>query len=667
MSPRDDDVDDDARFVDRVLLDHGLESVSDDTRVLVLSKEPPTECTSDPCPSTPAAFKFLSTTALSNAAVPPAEAASSSSSSSSPLLTPTRSIEEALAFFETLLLTARDDDQVPATQLALAPPLPQHHDRHHQVPTLQDVRGGGGGGGGGGGETKEQPPGARDADDDQAHRPVVVVVVDRPLKHKQRPRTHEERIASGKIRGTTAYAYRIDMNRTDAGRQPAVRTTPTTTSSTARPSTRDRMGPHLSHHHRYEPNPPLRKCFSRAKIELYKDMFRQFDQDGSGEIDASELHFLLESVRRCNVQRDEASIRAVLAECDENGNASYNFSEFLMLVHKLEVSSGEDMLAQLEASAKAVSHAEPKFSMASGRPTTGPMATLGNADNGVPGPVYDIPLASFKGNSRAPCSKDMVSFSFPHEERFPDESTTPGPGDYHHAERTGATVGQVSGPPAETVAFSSTVPRTGILGAFLDPRSSSTHIASTRLAPHTGPACYDVKDGGVCIPAPTVQFSKGTRAVPVASQLKTGDSPGPAMYNTAAAFGSSPTQPAVRFATAKQRPRPEESMAGCMVISAKHARANLCVDSPGPKYFHPCPSAAPQFSMSRHPHCLPQKSKADGMTDQKRKKEMKRVSKWVSEMIGPDVHVPRSQSEKILPVTNAFRNAKFASKEATRS
>jgi hypothetical protein len=71
--------------------------------------------------------------------------------------------------------------------------------------------------------------------------------------------------------------------------------------------------------------------------------------------------------------------------------------------------------------------------------------------------------------------------------------------------------------------------------------------------------------------------------------------------------------------------------------------------------------------MSRHPHCLPQKSKADGMTDQKRKKEMKRVSKWVSEMIGPDVHVPRSQSEKILPVTNAFRNAKFAAKEATRS
>jgi hypothetical protein len=655
----DDDDDDDARLVGRVL-DLCLESVSDDdTKAQKL----------DPCPSTSAASTtFLSASSLTNAACPPAEA-TSSSSSSSPLLTPTRSIEEALAFFETLLLAAREEE---VHETRLAPP------QHHQVAALpplssvvalppahalQDASG----------RTKEHP----DTRDQQAHRAAVVASnqtrgppppMDQ-LKHK-RPRTHEERIASGKVRGTTAYAYRIDTNRTDVG--PAVRTCNTKqhtppTASTARPSTRDRIGAHLSH--RYEPNPHLRKCFSRAKIELYKDMFRQFDQDGSGEIDASELHFLLESVRRCNVPRDEASIRALLAECDEDGNHAFNFSEFLMLVHKLEVSSGEDILAQLEASAKAVSRAEPKFSMASGRPTTGPMATLGNADNGVPGPAYDVPLASFKGNSRAPCSKDMVSFSFPHMERFPYESTTPGPGDYH-AESAGTTAmgQQVSGPPVgETLAFSSTVPRTGILGSFLDPRSASTHITSTRLAPHTGPACYDVKDGVVCIPAPTIQFAKGTRDVPVASQLKTGDSPGPAMYNTAAAFGSSPTQPAVRFATAKQRPRPEESMAGCGVISSKHARANLCVESPGPKYFYPCPSAAPQFSMSRHPHCLPQKSKADGMTDQKRKKEMKRVSKWVSEMIGPDVHVPRSQSEKILPVTNAFRNAKFAAKEATRS
>jgi hypothetical protein len=215
----------------------------------------------------------------------------------------------------------------------------------------------------------------------------------------------------------------------------------------------------------------------------------------------------------------------------------------------------------------------------------------------------------------------------------------------------------------------------GILGAFLNPNSASTQIANTLLAPESGPAKYVVNDAVTRAPAPQVKFAKSTRAVKVASQLKTGDSPGPAKYNTTTKFGSAPKHPASRFATAKQRPRPEESIGGSAIISANHARENLSVWSPGPKYYHESPPAGPQFSMAKNPHCMPQKSKASGITDKKRKKEMKRVSNWVTNMIGPDVHVPRSQSEKSLSLKNsklgksadAFGSAVFTAKRSSRS
>jgi hypothetical protein len=293
-------------------------------------------------------------------------------------------------------------------------------------------------------------------------------------------RKREEMLATAGLVGTTADAYRADpaaLERTWDTKRPSSSTAP-------HPSTRETVPKHFLHN--YEPSPQLRKCFSRAKISLYKDMFRQFDRDNSGEVDEGELHFLLESIRRCNVRVDDASLAQLLADCDADGNRAFNFQEFLLLVHKLEgiflpsslsclpsslpspfhnalpsiisllpVLSGDDALSQLEANMKAIAHEDPSFTMASGRPKKGPLATLGNPDNGVPGPIYDIPLDTFK---------DKAAFSFPHIDRFPDEAATPGPGHYQNATNgqfVSATQHERRFGPKNSAEFSSSVPRTG--------------------------------------------------------------------------------------------------------------------------------------------------------------------------------------------------------------
>ena len=74
-------------------------------------------------------------------------------------------------------------------------------------------------------------------------------------------------------------------------------------------------------------------ALSNAQLEEFRGAFRQFDKDGGGSIDASELKALMASVGQ--VPTDE-EVEEMVRIADADGSGSIDFPEFVTLMaHKM--------------------------------------------------------------------------------------------------------------------------------------------------------------------------------------------------------------------------------------------------------------------------------------------------------------------------------------------
>ena len=72
---------------------------------------------------------------------------------------------------------------------------------------------------------------------------------------------------------------------------------------------------------------------------MYHKKFDEFDADGSGEIDASELNHL---VKELGLTRTEKEIKEMVAKGDEDGSGELSFDEFAVLLRgHLDVTAGK--------------------------------------------------------------------------------------------------------------------------------------------------------------------------------------------------------------------------------------------------------------------------------------------------------------------------------------
>jgi Ca2+-binding EF-hand superfamily protein len=75
--------------------------------------------------------------------------------------------------------------------------------------------------------------------------------------------------------------------------------------------------------------PKETRMLSMEELLLYEETFRDFDRDGDGTIDVSELHVAMRSLGH---KMSDEELRVLIKEVDVDGNGSLEFSEFLVLL-----------------------------------------------------------------------------------------------------------------------------------------------------------------------------------------------------------------------------------------------------------------------------------------------------------------------------------------------
>lgn len=88
-----------------------------------------------------------------------------------------------------------------------------------------------------------------------------------------------------------------------------------------------------------DPNAQMQSLSSRDDFDSnLKDIFKRYDDDGSGEVDAGELMEIMQSL---GVSATEQEINAMVSEIDSDGSGTIDFDEFKTMVHKaMEDGSG---------------------------------------------------------------------------------------------------------------------------------------------------------------------------------------------------------------------------------------------------------------------------------------------------------------------------------------
>jgi Ca2+-binding EF-hand superfamily protein len=80
---------------------------------------------------------------------------------------------------------------------------------------------------------------------------------------------------------------------------------------------------------RYQISPDLRIKFKVGEIDEFKKLFKQYDADGSGEVDREELAQML---KRMGERLKASQMDALLKKIDDDGSGDINFQEFCQMV-----------------------------------------------------------------------------------------------------------------------------------------------------------------------------------------------------------------------------------------------------------------------------------------------------------------------------------------------
>ena len=99
----------------------------------------------------------------------------------------------------------------------------------------------------------------------------------------------------------------------------------------------------LSFAHWYTFNVPL----SAYKVKMFQKAFDEYDEDGSGEIDAKELRILMKEL---GMRRTEEQCAEMVDLVDEDGSGEIDFEEFCtMMVKVMQEDDGASLLEFMEA------------------------------------------------------------------------------------------------------------------------------------------------------------------------------------------------------------------------------------------------------------------------------------------------------------------------------
>jgi Ca2+-binding EF-hand superfamily protein len=80
---------------------------------------------------------------------------------------------------------------------------------------------------------------------------------------------------------------------------------------------------------RYQVSPDLRMKFKVGEIDEFKNLFKMYDTDGSGEVDREELAQML---KRMGERLKASQLDALLRKIDDDGSGEINFQEFCQMV-----------------------------------------------------------------------------------------------------------------------------------------------------------------------------------------------------------------------------------------------------------------------------------------------------------------------------------------------
>ena len=87
---------------------------------------------------------------------------------------------------------------------------------------------------------------------------------------------------------------------------------------------------------------------AEQQMEMFQQTFNEFDKDGSGEIDASELMLMIKHI---GLERTEEQCYRMVMEVDDDASGEIGFEEFVVLVKKmLSEDGGADLMAVMDGS-----------------------------------------------------------------------------------------------------------------------------------------------------------------------------------------------------------------------------------------------------------------------------------------------------------------------------
>lgn len=78
--------------------------------------------------------------------------------------------------------------------------------------------------------------------------------------------------------------------------------------------------------------------FTKEQVAEYLEHFNEFDEDGSGSIEAAELKSVLD---KCGVETTDTQVQEMIKEADRDGSGSLEFEEFLLLMWRLQSGPSE--------------------------------------------------------------------------------------------------------------------------------------------------------------------------------------------------------------------------------------------------------------------------------------------------------------------------------------
>jgi calmodulin len=92
-----------------------------------------------------------------------------------------------------------------------------------------------------------------------------------------------------------------------------------------------------------------KSTLSDDQLDMFRKAFDEFDADGSGEIDASELNHL---VKELGLTRTEKEIAEMVAEVDEDSSGEISFDEFAVMLAEMMMEDNPEMMAVMNGSKK---------------------------------------------------------------------------------------------------------------------------------------------------------------------------------------------------------------------------------------------------------------------------------------------------------------------------